>query len=367
MRKCENCGAPVLSDPSTSQRCRYCGVDLSFEANRPSRQRRRGKRTREDSSSTPPERVVHCDCAHPPRPSSGGRPHAESPTTPRSSSGSERSGVAIMVATAVLTLGGILSYRLWRDGKFSTSQATTIYASWSDNAVRFRGEIGRSVQYVCPAGSAFGSVWGDVFYSDDSSVCTAAVHAGRLNPRTGGVVTIQIASGRSFYTGTSRNGVTSSNYGRWPGSFTFLGPVVYTLSSSLSQQRSDQRNLRVRDRIPDPLADDPRSPKPPDVSGTIPLTADWSTNLQAFRGTRGRLIEVICPPGGSAGYVWGTNVYSDHSSVCTAGVHAGRITFESGGVLRVVLINGRSRYVGSTRNGVTSSSYGRWPGSFMIR
>jgi hypothetical protein len=64
--------------------------------------------------------------------------------------------------------------------------------------------------------------------------------------------------------------------------------------------------------------------------------------------------------------VWGTDVYSDDSSVCTAAVHAGRITFDQGGVVSVRLRGSESSFTGTTRNGVTTFPYGAWSGSFEM-
>ncbi|MFO0650109.1 MAG: LCCL domain-containing protein [Polyangiales bacterium] len=91
--------------------------------------------------------------------------------------------------------------------------------SWAVNALSHRGHNGQTFTYRCSAGAAPRNVWGTGIYSDDSSVCTAAVHAGRINPAAGGVVTIEIRPGRARYAGSARNGVTSMTFAAWPGSF----------------------------------------------------------------------------------------------------------------------------------------------------
>jgi len=70
-------------------------------------------------------------------------------------------------------------------------------------------------------------VWGTNTYSDDSLVCSAAVHAGAI-PLEGGETTVQIAAGLPAYVGSASNGVTSSDWGSWARSFTFpeAGAVV---------------------------------------------------------------------------------------------------------------------------------------------
>jgi hypothetical protein len=45
------------------------------------------------------------------------------------------------------------------------------------------------------------------------------VHAGKITDSKGGNVSIEIRSGQASYKGSTRNGVTSFDYGAWPGSF----------------------------------------------------------------------------------------------------------------------------------------------------
>jgi hypothetical protein len=94
--------------------------------------------------------------------------------------------------------------------------------SWDANATAFRGRAGAMFLYVCPAGGSFGSVWGTNVYTDDSSVCSAAVHAGLLEAEDGGRVVIRILPGRSSYEGSRRHGVATQDYGAWPSGFAFV-------------------------------------------------------------------------------------------------------------------------------------------------
>jgi hypothetical protein len=76
--------------------------------------------------------------------------------------------------------------------------------------------------------------------------------------------------------------------------------------------------------------------------------------------------EYECPPDGIEDSIWGTDIYTDDSSVCNAAVHAGVITYEEGGTVTIVLEGPQESYVGTERNGVTSLDYPSWPGSFSI-
>ena len=75
---------------------------------------------------------------------------------------------------------------------------------------------------------------------------------------------------------------------------------------------------------------------------------------------------VTCEPNGTPGSVWGTDVYTDDSSICTAAVHAGLITVEEGGEVTFELVDGQAAYEGSEANGITSNDFGVYGGSFRF-
>ena len=103
----------------------------------------------------------------------------------------------------------------------SSGPSTAIQATWSTNAVQYRGQNVR-VTFDCPPGGTKGNIWGTDYYTDDTSVCTAAVHAGLITFAKGGRVTIEMRQGAQSYAATSRYGVDSSGYGGWHGSFVFV-------------------------------------------------------------------------------------------------------------------------------------------------
>ena len=93
----------------------------------------------------------------------------------------------------------------------------------------------------------------------------------------------------------------------------------------------------------------------------------WGLNAAQYRGQNGLRVSLDCTSGNSAVYtVWGTGTYTDDSSVCMAGVHAGRISATEGGTVRIEISAGRESYEGSEANGVTSLSYGPWDGSYSF-
>jgi len=102
-------------------------------------------------------------------------------------------------------------------------QDTGTTIAWGTTAEPSRGKNGTRTTYYCPAGGSLSDrLWGTDLYTDDSSICTAAVHAGLVTTAAGGTVTVEIRPGAASYSGTSRNGVGSRGYGGWHGSFVFI-------------------------------------------------------------------------------------------------------------------------------------------------
>lgn len=103
-------------------------------------------------------------------------------------------------------------------------------------------------------------------------------------------------------------------------------------------------------------------------SGTTVIDAtpiDCTVNGTQFDGDLESYLNVECPAGCTSGSLWGTTTYTDDSSICTAGIHAGLIP-ASGGQFAVVIAAGQDSYEGSTANGITSSGWGAWTRSIRV-
>ncbi|MEO6050019.1 MAG: putative Ig domain-containing protein [Pyrinomonadaceae bacterium] len=121
--------------------------------------------------------------------------------------------------TAFAPAGQALKFRL------AAPPVTYPEINWYTPAEATRGRNGEKFSYVCPAnGSMGGTLYGSDTYSDSSTICKAAVHAGVITQKAGGVVTIQVKPNADTYTATTRNGVVSSKYsfGTGKGSFVFV-------------------------------------------------------------------------------------------------------------------------------------------------
>jgi hypothetical protein len=64
--------------------------------------------------------------------------------------------------------------------------------------------------------------------------------------------------------------------------------------------------------------------------------------------------------GVTEGQVWGTDIYSGDSTIGAAAVHAGLLKPSETGVLRVTVVTPPEKFPGTTRNGVTSTEYGKY-------
>jgi choice-of-anchor C domain-containing protein len=105
------------------------------------------------------------------------------------------------------------------------------------------------------------------------------------------------------------------------------------------------------------------------AAGTTTVTGTTATvapgNLTGYRNKVGSTYE-FSVTGASSGSVWGTDVYTDDSSVARAAVHAGVVRVGETKVVTVTIIAGQGSYSASTRNAVTTSSWGAWSGSYSF-
>lgn len=97
---------------------------------------------------------------------------------------------------------------------------------------------------------------------------------------------------------------------------------------------------------------------------------DWRTSPLDLnlRGLNGERFRFQCPPGHVVpGQVIGSGPYTDGSSICAAGVHAGVIRAASGGIVTIEVRPGEARYRATLKHYVQSSQYnGFWIGSFLV-
>src|SRR5262245_29236550 len=83
-----------------------------------------------------------------------------------------------------------------------------------DNMAALCGRIGQTY-YFRVYGEEGGSVWGSDIYTGDSALAAAAVHAGAVELGETRVVKVTVVDPPKQYSGCTRNGITSHNYGHY--------------------------------------------------------------------------------------------------------------------------------------------------------
>ncbi|MFT4150507.1 MAG: LCCL domain-containing protein [Paracoccaceae bacterium] len=174
----------------------------------------------------------------------------------------------------------------------------------------------------CSAFAAQGPVWGSGPYTADSDLCTAARHAGVIGI-SGGNVTAWAAPGEAAYSGTTRNGIGTQDWGAYEQSFTLTPPAA----------------------LPEVAAADP-----------VPPADDGDLCPRRMPAGEARLT-CACPQGQPGGMVWGTDAYTLDSALCAAALHAGAVTGD-GGRITVSRTAGQDVYAATSRNGISSKSWG---------
>jgi len=189
----------------------------------------------------------------------------------------------------------------------------------------FRGRYGEAFKFLVQ-GTDTGKFWGTEIYTDDSRLSLAAVHSGSLQIGEYGIVEVTVLPGQDHYTGSAQNGVTSEDYGAWPGSYSL-------------RRVSEETIIGIGQKDPGDLT--PYRERTDAVLRFSVTGSDW-------------------------GSVWGSGVYTDDSTLAMVCVHAGLLRIGETGLIEVTLLPGLEEYEGSTQNGITSQSYGSWQWSYSV-
>lgn len=209
-----------------------------------------------------------------------------------------------------------------KDKKKSKEDDDVLSFSCSDKVTK--GGDSDEFKVKCAKGCTTGSVWGTGWYTTDSPVCVAAVHAGVIHADEGGVVTVKIEKGLPSYKGSKTDDVTTASWGAYEKSFSVNG--------SKNGNKEDASKVSC-----------------------------WDT-LGKFPGKK--TVTASCPENCTGGTVYGSGPYTGDSAICVAAVHAGKIT-KDGGEVSLHTVPGKSNYPGSTKNGVGTKSWNSyWASAF---
>lgn len=107
-----------------------------------------------------------------------------------------------------------------RRGKLSARQIRKLLdggflaADAPANMVDLADDIGATF-YFRVRGNTDGPIWGTDIYAANSALATTAVHAGLVKPGQTEFIKVTVVPPLTQYHGSERNGVTSSNFGRF--------------------------------------------------------------------------------------------------------------------------------------------------------
>jgi hypothetical protein len=273
---------------------------------------------------------------------------------------------ALLVAIALLTLGA----------EIARAQQPAEGARLPECPAQLPTD--RVQQFACfcpPEASADGEVWGTDVYTDDSRICRAARHRGLLTEgesRNQGPIRVTPLPGQRLYRGSTRNGVTTRDFGEWGRSFS-----LQPFATAPAPQPAPPQQVQPAPPAPPPQQAQPTPPqaqpaKPPEpakppVRATArpgpndpcPATYDELANQQGP-------VKCMCSAEATQrGQAWGHDTYSSDSAICRAALHAGAVGAR-GGQVTLRPAPGQRSYPSTVRNGVTSASRGGGRMSFRI-
>jgi hypothetical protein len=157
-----------------------------------------------------------------------------------------------------------------------------------------------------------------------------------------------------------------------------VAPPSSAASAAPTQSPSAPRTPRPGRKTPTPRPVTQPPSQPTDAPTAAPTAAptetatpeptqdSWAVTAASKRGQNSETFRIQCAPNGSPRAIWGTYVYTDDSSICTAAAHVGLITVEAGGMVTYRPRAGQDSYVGSLMNGIQSRDYGTWPGGLDL-
>lgn len=156
--------------------------------------------------------------------------------------------------------------------------------------------------------------------------------------------------------------------------------AIYFVSTRKSASKAGDNASNERpSKAPKPAPTKTASPPVPTPTKSEETSADdvidapidatpilWMTTGVPFENDTADFTIFLCPKDGDAFPIYGIDTYEASSSICTAAVHAGLITFESGGKVKVEFNDGAKTFGGNMRNGVTSNASGESDSGFVF-
>ena len=202
----------------------------------------------------------------------------------------------------------------------------------------YESNVGKTYTFTM-TGTTVGSVWGTDTYTTDSFLTTAAVHAGVLERGATREVEVMVVPGQPSYKGSSRNGVTTSDWGAYEVSFRFAkkGDVAQAPAKPAATPETPAA------AAPAKKATGERAPEGP-------------SNMYVHKDEVGKTFRFTVK-GSKYGTVYGTGTYTIDSYLATAAVHDGVIGIGEEAEIEVTVLPAQTEFKGSASNGVTTLDY----------
>ena len=101
----------------------------------------------------------------------------------------------------------------------------------------------------------------------------------------------------------------------------------------------------------------------PEGLNVIKLSSN--ANMTSYNSKTNEIYGVLVTASNS-GSLWGTEIYTSDSTVAKAVIHMGLAQAGETVLVKIQMLPGQSSYVGTTQNGITSSSYGSYSASYKV-
>jgi len=227
------------------------------------------------------------------------------------------------------TSGLIANYFIGNDGVLNNTiaDAITITNPVAMTSYANASNVNKIYKINITGANTADSIWGTDVYTHDSNIAKAAVHAGVILAGETRDIYLRLLEPYAYYNGSSQNGVTSNNYST--SSLLYYGYEFLTVNP-----------IRISS------------------SNTNLSSYAYETNLNK--------IYIVNITGTATGYIWGDMTYTYDSTIAKAAVHAGFATIGQTLDVYVKYISEQSSFSSVTRNGITSISYGYYPGSYQF-
>ena len=258
------------------------------------------------------------------------------------------------------------------------------------NLTALRDQVGKTHTFRV-MGQLSGSVWGSGVYTDDSALSAAAVHAGLLRDGQRGVVKVTLLPGQEHYEGSEANGITSSSYETWQGSYILARVTTLTAAHNITMPEEARKTVEELTRGESkahaaqlwPALDSLRR-----MQEIAQQAQELDQALAIREGTRALIIKLadarpapgqltslrgqnyksfyFVVTGRVTSSIWGSGIYTDDSDLGTAVVHAGLLRPGQTGIVKVTIRPGCDEYEGSENNGVVSGTFAAFAGSYQV-